>query len=192
MIPIVVQTSNINESLKNRNQQIINGEQQIAFLLKRMVRHFKSNIVIATTNRKEDDDIEKIAESLNLSVYRGKFDDVLSRLLGAARLFHADNFVRIYGNYPLVDLEQVEKLALEHLDGEYDYSYNEHHDGVLWGTGCDVFRVRVLEELDVQLKDKYQRELVSFYLQQNADRYKINKKNIMQEHPSYKLCVETK
>jgi len=112
MIPIVVQTSNINESLKNRNQQIINGEQQIAFLLKRMVRHFKSNIVIATTNRKEDDDIEKIAESLNLSVYRGKFDDVLSRLLGAARLFHADNFVRIYGNYPLVDLEQVEKLAL--------------------------------------------------------------------------------
>ena len=191
MIPIVVQTSNINESLKNRNQQIIDGEQQITFLLKRLVRQLKANVVIATTNRKEDDDIEKIAESLNLPVYRGKFDDVLSRLLSAARMFPSDNFVRIYGNYPLVDLEQVEKLALEHLDGEYDYSYNEHHDGVLWGTGCDVFRTEVLARLDEQLKDQYQRELVSFYLQQNADKYNIYKKNVIWEHPSYKLCLET-
>lgn len=192
MIPILVQISNINESLKNRSKQVINGEQQIVFLLKRLERYLSANVVIATTNRKEDDDIERIAESLNLLVYRGKFDDVLSRLLGAARLLQADNFVRIYGNYPLVDLEQVEKLAFEHLEGEYEYSYNEHHDGVVWGTGCDVFRVKLLEELDEQLKDQYQRELVSFYLQQNTDKYKIYKKNVIQEHPSYKLCLETK
>ncbi len=192
MIPIVVQTSNINESLTERNKQVINGEQQIIFLIKRLIAKFDTKIIIATTNRKEDDDIEKSVAPLDVLIYRGEFDDVLSRLLGAAYFLHTDNFIRIYGNYPLVDLEQVEKLAYEHVNGKYDYSYNEHRDGVLWGTGCDVFCVGFLGKLDVLLKDKYQRELVSFYVQQNSDKYKIYKQEVLLGHPSYKLCFETK
>lgn len=192
MIPVVIQTSNINESLKERNKQLINGEQQIYFLIKRIKANFNTEILLATTNKKEDDEIEEIAESLNVLIYRGEFDDVLSRLLGAAHFLHADNFIRIYGNYPLVDLEQAEALVSDHLNNGYDYSYNEHHDGVLWGTGCDVFKVELLEKLDILLKDRYQRELVSFYLQQNSDKYNIYKKEVIREHPSYKLCFETK
>lgn len=192
MIPIVVQTSNINESMKERNKQLINGEHQIIFLIKRLIAYFDTKIIIATTNRKEDDDIEKSAASLGILVYRGEFDDVLSRLLGAVHFFHVDSFIRIYGNYPLVDLEQAEALVHEHVNGKYDYSYNEHHDGVLWGTGCDVFRVEFLEKLDVLLKDQYQRGLVSFYIQQNSDKFRICKKDVLPEHPSYKLCLETK
>lgn len=192
MIPIIVQTSNINESLKERNKQVINNEHQISFLMKRLVENFETKIIIATTDRPEDDDIEELAEDINVVIYRGNFDDVLSRLLGAAHFLHTDNFVRIYGNYPLVDIEQVRELVYDHLNGEYDYSYNEHRDGVLWGTGCDVFRVDFLEKLNIILNDPYQRELVSFYLQQNSDKYKVLKKEIMQKHPSYKLCFETK
>lgn len=191
MIPIVIQTSNINESLQGRNKRVIKGEQQLIFLIKRLTEHFKNDVIIATTSRKEDDDLVKTVKALQVKIYRGKFNDVLSRLSGVAGFLQAENFVRIYGNYPLVDLEQLEMLVQEHLDGKYDYSYNEHHNGVLWGTGCDVFRSEILKKLDGELSDQYQREMVSLFLQQNSENYKINKKTITKYRPDYKLNFET-
>ncbi len=191
MIPAIIQISNINESLRQRNKQLINGEQQIVFLLKRLQKEFGENIIIATTSRPEDDDVETIAKLLHVNIYRGKFNDVLSRLLGAASFFDKKNFIRIYGNYPLVDLEQAKELAKEHIEKGYDYSYNEHQNGVLWGTGCDIFRTEILETLNECLKDPYQREMVSFYLRQNGDRYNIYKKEVMQRRRGYKLSFDT-
>lgn len=191
MIPVIIQISNINESLNHRNKQLINGEQQIVFLIKRLQKEFGENVIIATTNRPEDDDIEAIAKILHVKIYRGKFNDVLSRLFDAASFFDAENFIRVYGNYPLVDLEQAKELAREHIEGAYDYSYNEHQNGVLWGTGCDVFKTDTLEQLNKSLKDQYQREMVSFYLRQNKDRYSIYKKEVMKKRPGYKLSYET-
>lgn len=191
MIPAIIQISNINESLKRRNKQLINGEQQIVFLIKRLQKEFGENIIIATTNRPEDDDIEVITKILHVKIYRGKFNDVLARLLGAASFLHTEDFIRIYGTYPLVDLEQAKELAREHVEGAYDYSYNEHRNGVLWGTGCDVFRTEVLEQLNKSLKDPYQREMVSFYLQQNKERYSVYKKTVIKKRPGYKLSYET-
>lgn len=191
MIPAIIQMSNINESLNHRNKQMINGEQQIVYLIKRLQKEFGEKIVIATTNRPEDDDIEMVAEVLHVKIYRGKFNDVLSRILDAANYLHVENFIRIYGNYPLVDLEQAKELAREHVEGTYDYSYNEHRNGVLWGTGCDVFRTDTLEQLNKSLKDPYQREMVSFYLRQNGERYRVYKKDAMKKRPGYKLSYET-
>ncbi len=191
MIPAIIQISNINESLRNRNKQLINGEQQIVFLIKRLKKEFGENIIIATTNRAEDDDVETIAQILHIKIYRGKFNDILSRLLEAAYFLHADNFIRIYGNYPLVDLEQAKELAQEHIEGAYDYSYNEHRNGVVWGTGCDVFRTETLEQLNKLLLDPYQREGVSFYLQQNKEQYSVYKKEVIKKRPDYKLSYET-
>lgn len=44
-------------------------------------------------------------------------------------------FVRVLGNYPLTDLSKIDSLVETHIVGQYDYSYNEHIDGVLWGGG---------------------------------------------------------
>ncbi len=191
MIPAILQISNINESLNQRNKQLINGEPQLIFLIKRLQKEFGEKIIIATSNRSEDDDVEAVAKILHVKIYRGKFNDVLSRLLGAARFLNAENFIRIFGNYPLVDLEQAKELAQEHTEGAYDYSYNEHRNGVLWGTGCDVFRTEVLEQLNSSLKDPYQREMVSFYLRQNKEGYSVYKKDVLKKRPGYKLSYET-
>lgn len=191
MTPIIIQVSNINESINERSRQLLNGEQQITFLIKRLLKEVGDNIIIATTNSKEDDVLEKIGRALNVRIYRGRFYDVLSRLLGAAHSIGADTFVRIYGNYPLVDLYQMKQLLKDHLDGGYEYSYNEHHNGVLWGTGCDIFQTEVLEKLDTELKDTYQKEMISFHLQQNTEKYKVYKKFVMPDRPTYKLNFET-
>ena len=192
MLPIVIQTSNINESIIGRNRRMINGVPQLGFLVNRITAYAgNTNVIVATSDSEKDDDIVEILRPLNVNVFRGNQDDILHRLTAVADFYKYENFVRIFGNYPLVDLSEMEKLAAEHIEGDYDYSYNEHRNGVLWGTGCEVFKVSVLNELNEELQSGSQRETVSFYLQQNTAKYKVLKKNVIQKRPSYKLNFET-
>lgn len=191
MIPVIIQASNRNESIKDRNKCMINGIPEIVFLVNRVKKKFGNDVIVATSDTQADDELVEMLDSIPVKIFRGDFEDILQRLLSAANQNHIENFVRIYGNYPLIDLEQAEMLAEEHIKGEYDYSYNEHKNGVLWGTGCDAFSVKTLEQLNEQLHDHYQRNMVSFYLQQNTSSYKILKKCVMTERPGYKLNFET-
>ncbi len=84
-------------------------------MIKRLIRDYGNDIVIATTNQEKDNVLEKIGKALNVRIYRGKFNDVLSRLLGAAHLVGAEDFIRIYGNYPLVDLYQMKALLKRNI-----------------------------------------------------------------------------
>ena len=191
MIPIIVQVTNKNESIANRNMQLINGEPQISFLLKRLKEQTGRQIIIATTNQEVDDELAKCGEALDILVQRGDFYDILSRLIEAADKIGCNDFVRVFGNYPLVDMYALQELENEHISGKYDYSYNEHRQGVLWGTGCDIFHVETLKKLNSEIKDCYQREAISFYLQQNTDKFRINRSFFCENRPQYKLNVET-
>lgn len=191
MLPIIVQASNINTTICDRNMRLLGGEPQIIYLLNRLKKNLNTQIVLATTSDVIDDGLEFIANNLGIVSFRGTFYDILSRLLGASERLGCDNFIRVCGNYPLVDIDAISKLQEEHVSGKYDYSYNEHRYGVIWGTGCDIFNVDVLKKLDDRLTDKYQREAVAFYLQQNADMFKIHKSVFRQSRPQYKVSFET-
>lgn len=191
MVPIIIQVSTLNESIENRCQRMIRGKSQLAYLIDRLVSKYNGYVIIAATNSPQDDVIEKIANERHVNVYRGEYSDVLARLLGCAHTLKADNFVRVLGNYPLIDIEQMDELVRDHIEGQYDYSYNEHRRGVLWGTGCEVFRTKMLEILDEQLTDTYQREMIAFYLQQHSPKYHIYKKEVLRTRPGYKLNLET-
>lgn len=192
MLPIIIQTSNINESIIGRNRRIINGVPQLVFLVNRIMAYAgNGNVIVATSDSDKDDDIVEILKPLNVSIFRGNQRDILHRLIDTAEYYGFDNFVRVFGNYPLVDLDEMDKIASAHIEGDYDYSYNEHRNGILWGTGCEVFRTQTLVKLKDELKNDSQREQVSFYLQQNAARYKVLKKDVIHKRPSYKLNFET-
>ena len=191
MLPIIIQVTTFNESIKDRCKRLINHEPEIVYLIKRLTVSNENNVILATTNDPRDNYLEQVVKSLHIGIYRGPYGDVLSRLLGAARFLKVDHFIRVYGNYPLVDINQLHELAEDHLAGDYDYSYNEHRKGVLWGTGCDVFRTKALELMDGELCEPEQREMVAFYLQQNTDKYHIYKKEVWKKRPGYKLNFET-
>ena len=60
------------------------------------------NIVVATTTRKIDNDIVKIAKKADVKYFRGRTDDVLDRFYKAAKKFNADVIIRITGDCPLI------------------------------------------------------------------------------------------
>lgn len=70
-------------------------------------------VVLATTDRDEDDALVEIADGLGLRWHRGSEHDVLARFRGAAREAGADAVVRITGDCPLVDPEVIDAVAGE-------------------------------------------------------------------------------
>lgn len=191
MITTILQVSNISVSYNNRNFSQIQGQPVISFLIRRIKKSSDFDIVIATSDRQEDDIFEAIAKEERVKIFRGSFNNVLERLCGAVNLCAAKDFVRIYANYPLLDLKQLKQLYREHVNGSFDYSYNEHQQGVLWGTGCEIFNTRFINMLNELELQKSQRETISFYIRQNDKDFKILKKYIYDKRPGYKLYLET-
>ena len=61
------------------------GKNSLRFILNR-ARNLDNwpNVILATTDLDQDDELEKIARSHNIDTYRGSVDDVASRFIEAA------------------------------------------------------------------------------------------------------------
>lgn len=188
---IILQVSNIGVSYQNRNFSLINGQTVVSYLIGRLKRDLECKVIITTSDRLEDDIFERIAVREQVEIFRGNFEDVLERICGAVRHDGCENFIRVFANYPLIDLPHMKELYREHIEGNFDYSYNEHQQGVLWGIGCEIFSTDFIQRLDQEKLDLVQRETISFYVRQNAATFKINKKCVCDKRPGYKLYLET-
>ena len=192
MLTVILQASNLKESMKNRGFQIIDGVPVISYIIRRIKREEDIHLVLAVSDNAEDDVYVEIAKTEGIDIYRGSYPDVLGRLHYAAKECDAQTFVRIYSNYPLIDVEQLKMLYEEHEKGGYDYSYNEHSKGVLWGTGCEVFSIDLLERLQKEDLSLSQRGNIGYYIRQNATNYNIQKKEVCEKRPAYKVYLENK
>lgn len=163
--------------------------EHIVFRLRQI--SFVSEIILATSNSKPDDPLVFEAERLGLKVFRGSEHDVLSRLSEAAEQVCGDTVLKVNGNYPLFDPELARALIDAHLKGGYDFSYNEHLRGTIYGTGCEVIDKKLLLQASKESLTPAQRGAGTLYLHQNEFRYKVNKPDYSNSRPHYKVCFDT-
>lgn len=193
-ILVIVQISNINESVPNRAVLPLgnNKEPGLVFLVNRLKKIENVDIAIATTTDIKDDIFEKIAKECEVRIYRGSYHNVAARLLYVCEDNGAENFVKVNGNCPLVDIGLMQKLYQEHIRGGYDYSYNEHLKGLLWGMGCEIFNVNFLRTLSSSSLTDSQQQTIGIYIRQNQELFKVQKYQMyLEKRPSYKLNLET-
>lgn len=190
-VPIVIQVTRINESFQGRCFRELNGTNVLESLIGRIKKEYGTRIIIASSDRADDMIFDEVAARQNIACYHGDFKNIVKRLLGAAENFEEENFVRVYATYPLLDIEEMKKLVQKHIADEYEYSYNEHNEGVLWGTGCEVFSKGLLRKLDALQLSESTLETIGFYLRQNDHMYKVLRYHVCEKHLSYKMCLET-
>lgn len=130
-------------------------------------------IVIATTLNPQDDPIEALARKLTISCFRGSEEDVLSRVLNAARNAKADCIVELTGDCPLIDVEIVSQIIDLYLFNECDYASNCEPHTYPIGMDTQVFSYKALEEADKKGRTQEDREHVSWYIRQNPDRFRL-------------------
>ncbi len=94
-------------------------------------------ICVATTTLGEDDNIVGYAIDAGASYYRGESDDLMARLLGAAKKLGAETIVYITADCPLVDPAIVEQSIQEFREAGCDFASTRCF-GYVYPIGMDV------------------------------------------------------
>ena len=130
------------------------------------------SIVVATTDKSNDDAVEKFCKNQGVDYFRGQDDDVLDRFYQSAKKFSAGVVVRITGDCPLVDPGIVDEVVSLRAKSEADYAGNINPPTFPDGLDVEVFTFRALEEAWKHARYKYQREHVTSYITENRERFK--------------------
>ena len=162
-------------------------------LLERLRRSRFDTVSLATSTDASDDVLIDLAEEAGVSTHRGSLNDVLSRVIGAARAAEADVIVEITGDCPLVDPAIVDAVLARYLAGGYDYVANVL-DELTFPIGFDVqvFSVDLLEDVSRLTQDPADRENVTSFIYRNPERYRLLNVRAPPalDRPRYRLCVD--
>lgn len=104
-------------------------------------------VVVVTSNDPSDDPIDNWGRSNDVAVWRGDLCDVAGRMLGAAKAFGAESFVRLSGDSPMIDPSIVGFAAERFVTSTPDLVTNLHPRSFPSGQSVEVVRAATLERL---------------------------------------------
>ena len=148
-------------------------------LLIRMVERVKSSnlaskIVVATTCKSEDDELVGLCKTNNISYFRGSNLDLLDRHYKCAQKEKADVVIKIPSDCPLIDPKVIDRVIIDHLKGEFDYTSNLHPQSYPDGQDVEVMNFSILEKAWKYAKKSYEREHTTPYIWENKSKFRIN------------------
>jgi spore coat polysaccharide biosynthesis protein SpsF len=167
----------------------IGGISSLACQIQRMRKsRLITDIVLATTVNSSDDELDKFADDNGVIIFRGSENDVMSRILGAAKSCGGDLLVQTTGDCPLIDATIIDKVIKVFLDaqGRYDFVSNEIIRSYPIGLDCRVFPIDVLARADRLCNDPMHRMHGSTYIYHGeGKRYFVSKNVLAPENINY-------
>lgn len=189
-IGAVIKASSISRHFPERYRVKINGTRLLSYIVQRLAQSsYISSIVLATSDDEIDDRLCKEAANLNIGVYRGKYEDSIGRLHGAAKVQNVDLIVKVLGNYPLVDPAEIDHLVAACIDGNYTFAYNEHYHGIILGLGAEVFSGSMIRYADRKIDNPVHRRFGSRAFKDILDPERILSLNYPKIRPNYRVTL---
>ncbi len=173
----------------------LEGKPVLQHIVERMRRsRYIDDVIVATTAKESDDIVETFCRSIGCPVYRGSEDDVLSRVLEAARTFHVDIIVEITGDSPVIDWRYADQLVALFYSGVYDYVANTALAKTFpVGMGIQVFPTKVLEKVNQLTNSPVDHEHVSIFIYTHPDLFRLAylPAETSMNHPELVITLDT-
>lgn len=152
---------------------------------------YADKVIIATSNKIQDDIIEQWCSKNNVICFRGSEDDVLDRYYKCAIENNLDTVVRVTADNPFIDPEVIDLLILNLKIHNSDYVTMRHHTNT-WPYGLDV-EVVTIEALkkswEISILDSH-REHVTLYIKENEKEFNIREISIENNIADIRLTVD--
>ena len=168
------------------------GRPLLAYHLDRLKRaNSLAQIVVATTERDEDDAIVTLCGELGVPVFRGPEQDVLARYAGCAAAFDAAVVVRVTSDCPLIEPALVDEAVGAYLEAEEPPDWLGL-DRACYPRGLDVEVVSrgALDRAAAEATDPAEREHVTLYLYRRPDQFACRTYGDGTARPHYRWCVD--
>lgn len=152
-------------------------------------------IVIATTDKEDDDKIVNEAKKLSVKYFRGSENDVLSRFYYAAKENNADIIVRVTSDCPCIDFEILDKMLIyfkdKYKEKQVDYLSNTINRTYPRGYDIEIFTFSALEKSYINAKKEYEREHVTPYIYDKTNNFlKLSFEN-KEDYSEYRVTLDT-
>ena len=126
-IHFVIQSRNGSKRLPNKAIKKIGKKTVLEILIDRLKKSkYNPKIIIATTNKPNDDSIVKICENNSIHHYRGSENDVLKRLTCCVRKFKSEIVVHLTADNFLIDVSLVDWMLNKFLKSKNRFITNNN------------------------------------------------------------------
>ncbi|MEK6932289.1 MAG: hypothetical protein AABW56_00660 [Nanoarchaeota archaeon] len=149
-------------------------------LLKILVERIKESklldgIIIATTTNPKDDIIEEYCKKNNINVFRGSENDLVERLLFAAKAYDVDIIVEQGVDCPLVDSKLIDSILEFYFNNNFDYITTlNNRKTIPDGYFARLCPTKLLEEVYNKTREGHKEgELGLSYIEDNPEIYKV-------------------
>lgn len=124
-----------------------------------------SNVIVATSISKVNDDLESYIDSLKVECYRGSENDVLSRFYEIVIKHNFEYVIRLTGDNPIVDNILLKEFISNFISNDLDYSYSNNLP-----LGCNFEMMKASEIIKAykNTEDLFDKEHVTPYIKRFA------------------------
>jgi spore coat polysaccharide biosynthesis protein SpsF len=193
-IAAIVTARNTSRRLPGKATIDIGGQPALCHLLERLKRvESLSEIVVATTANPNDQSIHELAAACGVKSFAGSEHDVLERLTDAARFVSADVIVYCTGDCIFLPSSIVAQALSLQLSTGADFVSNCIPRSFVGGMDVEVLKRNVLERLNSELSDPWDREHVTEHVYLRPLRYKAHYFHAPAElhYPHFQVCLDT-
>ena len=129
-------------------------------------------IIIATTNNKKDEAIIKFCKKNNISFFRGSEDNVMQRVILAAKKYKLDLITEVTGDCPIIDYRIIDQCLEIFLSNKVDYVTNCHIRSYPDGMDVQVYKLKTLIKSSKMTRNKLDQEHVTLHIRKNPSIFK--------------------
>jgi len=148
-------------------------------------------LVLATTEKPEDNVLEEIALTEGIEVFRGSENDLIDRYLKCALKYEAELVVRLCADNPLIEPEEVDNLIKSFCHEDYLHTNSGDFQNIADGLGAELYHVSALERINEMLKEddfKYREHPHLIFNEMNM----LITVPLKEDYPKVKLDVNTR
>lgn len=151
-----------------------------------------NRIIVATSKKRSDDNLEKLCKKNNIKCYRGSLNNVFSRFRNIINIYDPDILVRISADSPFIDPKLIDQSIKLFLTKRVDIVTNVFKRTYPKGQSIEVFNKQIfLKPKNLKL-NSYEKEHVSPFFYKNKKKYKIFNFESKNNLSKYNLTVDYK
>lgn len=129
------------------------------------------DLVVATSDQPDDLPLAAAVEGAGFAIWRGSVDDVLTRVVDAARSRQADAVVRITGDCPLVDPDLLAEMIRRFRTDDLAYLSNVSPPTFPDGLDLEIVRLDALLAAQAEATEAHEREHVTPFIRERPGRF---------------------
>lgn len=178
MIVAIVQARTGSSRLPNKVLMEFCGKPDLYHVYSRVSKsHMVDKVIIATTDKAEDDIIEDYCKLNEFNFFRGSEEDVLDRYYKCCLKYnikYEDVIIRITADCPVIDPQIIDQVVSYYVKNDFDYVSNAIEPTFPNGLDLEVFSLKALEQAYNRANLLSEREHVTPYIKKHPEQFKLS------------------